>query len=135
MQYKNDCWKKRPTSLVQNPGAGIDGFKPFERVEKDGFYSVDCVKDYMFSFGDKFGDNKHDYKLGGVSNVSIVHYAAHVPKEDRKSMTQKICFEFCRTVPDMLFFGLLNGRECYCEPYYKKMESDSSACDSVCEGE
>merc|ERR1740117_2455677 len=117
--YKQDCWKSRPVSLMQNPGAGIDDFKPFERVEKDGFSSVGCFKDYMFSHGDKFGDNKHDYALGGVSNVSIVHYADHVAKEDRKAMTEKVCFEFCRTVPDMLFFGVTNGREFYCAPYYK----------------
>merc|ERR1719321_529210 len=102
---------------------------------KDGYVLVDCVKDYMYSFGDKFGANKHDYKLGPVSNVSIVHYDAFVPKEDRQTMTQSVCFEFCRTVPDMLFFGLINGRDCYCAPYYKPMESDSSACDKQCVGD
>merc|ERR1740133_264831 len=50
-------------------------------------------------------------------------------------MTQKVCFEFCRTVPNMGFFGVVNGRGCYCTPYYKPMESDRSQCDSVCEGE
>eukprot|EP00747_Dinoflagellata_sp_TGD_P210824 gnl/TRDRNA2_/TRDRNA2_84066_c0_seq2.p1 gnl/TRDRNA2_/TRDRNA2_84066_c0~~gnl/TRDRNA2_/TRDRNA2_84066_c0_seq2.p1 ORF type:complete len:498 (+),score=128.28 gnl/TRDRNA2_/TRDRNA2_84066_c0_seq2:78-1496(+) len=134
MTYKQDCWKKRPVSLAQVPGAGINEFEPFELVEKDGYYSVACVKDYMFYFGDKFGDNKHDYKLGSVSNVSIVHYDAHVPKEDRETMTEKVCFRFCRTVPDMLFFGIVNGRDCYCAPYYKPMESDSSSCDVVCPG-
>eukprot|EP00747_Dinoflagellata_sp_TGD_P130110 gnl/TRDRNA2_/TRDRNA2_174783_c2_seq5.p1 gnl/TRDRNA2_/TRDRNA2_174783_c2~~gnl/TRDRNA2_/TRDRNA2_174783_c2_seq5.p1 ORF type:complete len:487 (-),score=102.30 gnl/TRDRNA2_/TRDRNA2_174783_c2_seq5:243-1703(-) len=34
----------------------------------------------------------------------------------------------------MLFFGITNGRDCYCAPYYKKMESDSSPCDLPCEG-
>merc|ERR1719199_2177403 len=89
----------------------------------------------MFYRGDKFGDNKHDYKLESVSNVSIVHYDAFVAREDKAPMTQKICFEFCRTVPDMGFFGIVNGRSCYCTPYYKPMESDSSQCDSVCEGD
>merc|ERR1740133_654605 len=50
-------------------------------------------------------------------------------------MTQKVCFEFCRTVPNMGFFGVVNGRGCYCTPYFKPMESDSSQCDAVCEGE
>merc|ERR1719379_3166515 len=117
------------------PGAGIDKFTPFETVLKDGFLQTDCIKDYMYYRGDKFGDNKYDYKLGPVSNVSIVHYDAFVAKEDRETMTQKVCFEFCRTVPDMLFFGITNGRDCYCEPYYKPMESDSSECDAVCEGD
>jgi len=50
-------------------------------------------------------------------------------------MSQTVCFEFCRTVPNMGFFGVVNGRGCYCTPYYKPMESDSSMCDSTCEGE
>merc|ERR1719453_1880979 len=118
------------------PGAGMDkDFVPFETVEKDGFTSLDCVKDYMYSFGDKFGDNKHDYKLEDSANVSIVLYDAFVPKDKKQSMTPSVCFEFCRTVPDMLFFGLTNGRECYCAPYYKPMESDSSSCDLPCVGD
>jgi len=40
--YKKDCWKKRPVSLSQLPGAGIDEFKPYELVEKDGYYEVGC---------------------------------------------------------------------------------------------
>eukprot|EP00747_Dinoflagellata_sp_TGD_P159612 gnl/TRDRNA2_/TRDRNA2_177906_c5_seq5.p1 gnl/TRDRNA2_/TRDRNA2_177906_c5~~gnl/TRDRNA2_/TRDRNA2_177906_c5_seq5.p1 ORF type:complete len:463 (+),score=155.49 gnl/TRDRNA2_/TRDRNA2_177906_c5_seq5:111-1499(+) len=135
--YKRDCWKKRPVYPValQLPGAGIEEFEPYEMVEKDGYYEVDCIKDYMFYHGDKFGANKHDYKLASVSNVSIVHYNAHVPKEDREAMTQKLCFRFCRTVPDMLFFGLINGRDCYCSPFYNMMAGDSSECDKTCEGE
>merc|ERR1719316_854102 len=117
------------------PGAGIDEFEPFKTVHKDGFMAIDCVKDYMYYRGDKFGDNKHDYKLGDTSKVSIVHYDAFVPKEDQQPMTQKVCFEFCRTVPNMGFFGIVNGRGCYCEPYFKPMESDSSQCDAVCEGD
>jgi len=145
--YTHDCWKKLPVSLSfmavagRNPkdpgypGAGINKFKPFEVVLKDGFSKVACVKDQLFFHGDKFGDSRHDYTLGSRANVSIVHYAAHVPKEDRKAMTQKVCFEFCRTVPNMQFFGLLNGQECYCAPYYTMMAGDSSNCDATCEGD
>merc|ERR1719217_945210 len=144
-QFAEDCGTKSrlrmapgAAALLQGsnvPGAGIDKFKPFNTVLKDGFLEVDCVKDYMYYRGDKFGDNKHDYKLGPVSDVSIVHYEAHVKKEDQVEMTQKVCFEFCRTVPNMGFFGIVNGRGCYCTPYFKPMESDSSQCDSVCEGD
>merc|ERR1719386_656346 len=49
-------------------------------------------------------------------------------------MTAEVCFNFCRTIPDMLFFGLTAGRECYCEPFYKMMAGDSSKCEAVCEG-
>merc|ERR1719262_1747892 len=133
--------KPEAAALLQQdnvPGAGIDDMdklKPFKTVLKDGFLLVDCVRDYMYERGDKFGDNKHDYKLGPVSRVSIVHYDAFVAKEDREEMTQKKCFEFCRTVPNMGFFGIVNGRGCYCTPYFTPMESDSSQCDAVCEGD
>jgi len=141
-QFKQDCGTETrlhfnpdaPAFLQNVPGAGVDAFKAYKTVLKDGFLEVDCVKDYMYYRGDKFGDNKHDYKLGPVSDVSIVHYAAHVKKEDQVDMTQKVCFEFCRTVPNMGFFGLVNGRGCYCTPYFKPMESDSTQCDAVCEG-
>merc|ERR1719198_4069 len=144
-QFKSDCGTETtlrfnpeaPAFLQQSnvPGAGIDKFKAFKTVLKDGFLEVDCVKDYMYYRGDKFGGNKHDYKLGPVSDVSIVHYAAHVKKEDQVEMTQKVCFEFCRTIPNMGFFGIVNGRGCYCTPYFTPMESDSSQCDAVCEGD
>jgi len=125
------------SSLLQNPGAGMkpDDITPFVRIKKDGYMKVNCIKDAMFNHGDKFGPNKHEYKYGDISNVSIVHYTAHVPKEDRQKMTPEVCFEFCRTLDTMLFFGISNGRDCYCTPYYKQMASDSSACDAVCEGE
>eukprot|EP00747_Dinoflagellata_sp_TGD_P159608 gnl/TRDRNA2_/TRDRNA2_177906_c5_seq1.p1 gnl/TRDRNA2_/TRDRNA2_177906_c5~~gnl/TRDRNA2_/TRDRNA2_177906_c5_seq1.p1 ORF type:complete len:491 (+),score=154.88 gnl/TRDRNA2_/TRDRNA2_177906_c5_seq1:84-1556(+) len=140
-----NCWQKRQASLIQrvnmsNPGAGvkdIDDFKPYKTVEKDGYSKVGCVKDYMFYHGDKFGANKHDYELKDIAGVSIVHYHAHVPKEDRapEGISPRECFEFCRTVPDMLFFGLINGRDCYCSPFYNMMAGDSSECDKTCEGE
>jgi len=136
--YKKDCWKKRPVGLLQGerkPGAGIDPFEPFSVVLKDGFIGVDCVKDKLYAHGDKFGDGRHSYTLGDVSNVSIVHYTAHVPKEDRQKMTHRVCFEFCRTVPEMNFFGIVNGRDCYCTPFFKMMAGDSSDCTAVCEGD
>merc|ERR1719486_869796 len=54
---------------------------------------------------------------------------------DQAEMTPAVCFEFCRTVPNMGFFGIVNGRGCYCTPYFTPMESDSSQCDAVCEGD
>lgn len=108
---------------------------PFETVTKDGFMSLECAKDYLFNHGDKFGDGKDSYKEEHVTNVSIVHYTDIVAKEDRKSMTHEVCFEFCRTVPDMLVFGITNGRDCYCAPYLYRMEGDNSDCDEVCDGE
>jgi len=148
LMRNSDCFTKSklrilagaPALLQQNkshnvPGAGIDPFQPFEAVLKDGFMRTTCVKDYMYYRGDKYGDGWASYKLGPVSNVSIVHYEEFVAKEDRQDMTQNVCFEFCRTVPNMGFFGIVNGRNCYCTPYFTPMESDSSECDEVCEGD
>jgi len=125
------------SKLLQNPGAGMkpQDIEPYDRIKKDGYMKVNCIKDAMFTNGDKFGPNKHEYKYGATSNVSIVHYTAHVAKEDREKMTPEVCFNFCRTLDDMLFFGVLNGRDCYCTPYFKQMAGGSSTCDSVCEGD
>jgi len=144
--YKEDCGKVRPVSallqhngtqqVAKNPGAGMDpSVKPFRKVLKDGFYQVDCVKDYMFEHGDKFGDNRFSYKLGSISNVSILHYEMLVEREDREPMSVTTCFSLCRTVPEMIFFGLRNGNDCYCAPYYKPMAGDSSDCDVTCPGD
>jgi len=147
--YSNDCWKKKqPITMTQLaakvfklnqtlPGAGIkpEDQKGYGTVMKDGFYEVACIKDYMYHHGDAAGGNKHEYEIGSSSGVSIVHYSMMVPKEDQQAMTAEVCFEFCRTVPDMLFFGLTAGRECYCEPFFKPMAGGSSQCDAVCEGE
>ena len=37
-------------------------------------------------------------------------------------------------MPDMQFFGLIYGRECYCSHYYKKTTGEGT-CDLPCEGE
>jgi len=123
------------------PGAGIDkiynrsAFAPFKKVEKDGFANVACVKDYMYYHGDKYGNNKGYYELANSARVSIVHYDTFVASKDRVKMTPKVCFEFCRTVPSMGFFGILNGHKCYCTPYFEAMASDSSQCDVACDGD
>jgi hypothetical protein len=93
-----------------------------------------CVKDYMYYHGDKYGNGKDRYELGS-SRVSIVHYDKWVAKEDRQEMTPKVCFNFCRSVPNMGYFGLLNGNRCYCTPYFQQMAGGSSMCDATCEGD
>lgn len=128
---------RKKFSWLQNPGAGMDpdSIKPFEKVLKDGYMLVACVKDSMYEHGDKFGNNKFSYKYGPIGNSSIVHYNEHVAKEDREPMDHQVCFEFCRGIPDMGYFGISNGRDCYCTTFYKPMASDSSECDAVCEGD
>lgn len=138
--YRKDCGLTQPLALsavkVQIPGAGMtpNNIDPFVKVWKDGFYEVDCVADYMFKHGDKFGDHSDEYSMGETSNVSIVLYEGHVAKEDREEMSHEVCFSFCRTIQDMNFFGINNGRECYCATYYQAMADDSSLCDAPCDG-
>merc|ERR1719463_1012719 len=51
-------------------------------------------------------------------------------------MTPTVCFEFCRSLPDMVAFLVIsNGRDCYCTPYYKPAAGDDKKCDSTCEGD
>merc|ERR1719356_65260 len=125
---------KRAHTKAKLPGAGMQPVAPFLTSYMDGYYMVGCVKDDMFLHGDKFGDGKYSYKVGPVSNVSIVHYSEVIPKEDTEATTHEVCFAFCRTVKDMSFFGLTHGRDCYCTPYYNQIAGDSSDCDAVCEG-
>jgi len=126
---------RRVMSLEQNPGAGLGKIEPYDVINKDGFFKLKCIKDALFVHGDKFGDNKHEYQLGDKANVSIVQYKDVVPKEDVQEMTPTVCFNFCRTIPDMGYFGIIYGRECYCEPYFDQMASDSSGCEEVCPGD
>jgi len=130
--FRADC-----TVGHKMPGAGMtpDSIEPFKQVLKDGYYGVECVDDYMFLHGDKFGSNAGVYELETVANVSIVHYDYLVAAEDRESMTPGVCFSFCRTIPDMGFFGIRNGKDCYCTPYYKSIAGDDATCDVVCEGD
>jgi len=137
--FRADCSVKshHAKSQAQFPGAGMtpDTITPFTNVYMDGYYDVDCADDYMFLHGDKFGDNKYEYELGENSNVSIVHYNAHVVAEDREPISPDVCFRFCRSVPEMSYFGIRNGNSCYCAPYYRSVEGDDSMCDVVCEGD
>jgi hypothetical protein len=144
-RFASDCGPaKRPhrrlhsrLNLAQNPGVGMmgpDGITPYETVFKDDFKYVDCAKDELFAVGDKFGDGKFNYKVEDTYNVSIIHYADTIPSEDQELMSQKVCFEFCRTVPGMSFFGLTHGRDCYCAPFFHAVAGDSSACDLPCTG-
>lgn len=121
------------------PGAGMhpEDIEPFQMVTKDGFLMTACVNDAMLEHGDKFGNGKFSYKKES-SAVSIVHYSEIIPKEDREKMTINRCFDFCRTVPNMVFFGLNAGRDCYCMPFYEAVAvdgGDSANCDRTCEGD
>jgi hypothetical protein len=119
------------------PGTGMDltKLKPFERAFKNGYYKVACMNEGMRFEADKHSDQgKHRYSEAG--KVSIVRYDQMVKKEDRKKMTPAVCFNFCRSLGDQFhFFGINNGRDCYCTPYYKpKAGGEDEVCDVACDG-
>merc|ERR1719498_555578 len=69
------------------------------------------------------------------TNVSVVWYEEVVEKEDRVGMTPQVCYNFCRGLKQMGFFGLLAGRQCYCAPYYTtRVGGEGDTCDMPCEG-
>merc|ERR1719310_740378 len=112
----------------------VGGEEPFVTVLKDGFFEVGCFTDAMNEFGDKFGDESDKY--GAIAgDTSIVRYTEIVLKEKQVAMTPTVCFEFCRSIEDMVFFGISNGRDCYCTPYYKPAAGDDKKCDFPCEGD
>jgi hypothetical protein len=131
------CKVQGPGAVQTAAGGGshgtLDGVEPFMNVYRDGYWSVGCISDEMVKSGDKFGDGKFDYKIRESANTSLVYYSEIVEGDKKESMTPKVCFEFCRTMPDMQFFGLIYGRECYCEHYYKKTTGEGT-CDLPCEG-
>jgi hypothetical protein len=114
----------------------VNGEEPFVTVLKDGFFEVGCYHDAMLEFGDKFGDDKDKYgSVASHANVSIAKYRELVLKDEQKQMTPRICYEFCRSLPRMVFFGIHNGNECYCEPYFKPQAGDDANCDVGCQGD
>jgi len=120
--------------IGRQPGTGIDPSLHSETVHADGFFHVRCVSDEMNLVADLHSDNKFDY--ANKANVSIIRYKDTLDREKQFPMTPKACFNFCRTVPGMLFFGLIYGRECYCTPYFTPTTAKGNGvCDLPCEGD
>jgi hypothetical protein len=132
------CTAKGPGAVqtaVSGPTDGtVAGVSPHTSIFKDGYWMVGCHSDEMVAKGDKYGDGKFAYEEGAVFNTSIVMYDVVVERENQESMTPRVCFDFCRSVPDMAFFGLIHGRDCYCTHFYKTTTGDGT-CDLPCEGD
>jgi hypothetical protein len=121
-------------TLAEGGATGkVAGQEAFSTVLKDGYWPVGCYTDKMLTTGDKFGIEKDKYI--NSADVSIANYADLVDDADKKPMTPTVCFEFCSTLPDMVFFGVTEGRRCYCSPYFASGPGDGSKCDAVCEGD
>lgn len=114
----------------------VKGEEPFVTVYKDGFFLLGCHKDSVFHTGDMFGSGKNKYKRQ-YTNISIATYDSLVLKEKQQPMAPKVCFEFCRTIQGMVYFGL-QGNTCYCAPFYEPTiegVKTSDKCDMVCAGD
>merc|ERR1719262_1118600 len=69
------------------------------------------------------------------ADVAVALYDELILDENKESMTPTVCFEFCRSLPDMVYFGIANGGQCYCSPFYYPKPGDASKCDSPCPGD
>lgn len=116
----------------RNPGAGIAKDDHSTKVYKDGFAFMYCMRDGMETTADKYGEHRHVYS--NTANVSIIRYTDSIDRERQQKMTHRVCFDFCRTVPEMVFFGLMNGRDCYCAPYVVRVPGDG-VCNLPCPGD
>lgn len=118
----------------KNPGAGMDASKGLVNIYKDGYFHIRCMMDKMESEADYHNAQTREHEYVVKTNVTIVRYTDRVEKEEQRKMTPRVCFDFCRTVPEMLYFGLAYGRECYCTPYYHQGTGEG-ACTAQCEGD
>jgi len=119
------------------PGAGFTPMTPTSAdvaVHKDGFFPVSCSSDASHKFSDNQSSAGQKRYAAQNVNVTIVWY--HETVAEKKEMTPRVCFNFCRIQPHMGFFGLVHGRDCYCMPYYQKQEGgEGSDCDLPCPGD
>merc|ERR1719301_166001 len=126
------------TQVLKDEGrsttGSVAGEEPYVTVLKDGYFEVGCYFDRMLTHGDKFGNDADKYKMDH-SGVSVALYDELILDENKEAMTPTVCFEFCRSLPDMVYFGIANGGQCYCAPYYYPKPGDESKCDSTCPGD
>jgi len=121
-------------TLAEGGATGkVAGKEAFAEVLKDGYFEVGCYTDKMLTTADKFGDEADKYK--NLAGVSIANYEDLIDDADKEPMTPTVCFEFCSSIPDMVFFGITAGRTCYCTPYFHPGPGDAGKCDAVCEGD
>jgi CUB/sushi domain-containing protein len=62
-------------------------------------------------------------------------YREVVPKMDRLPMTPELCFDFCKNVSGVQFFGLKGGNDCYCTPFFQDVSTGGGECEAPCEGD
>jgi len=134
MNHTHKMWTMVGGCQKKEPGAGMDSSLGLKTVYKDGYFHLRCMMDKMLTAADWHDELQREHLYNIDTNVSIVKYTDRVDVEKQQKMTPSICFEFCRTVPDMLHFGLTAGRDCYCTPYFMQGTGDG-VCDAGCEGD
>lgn len=109
--------KKGGGGIPAKGGGGAAKGKSGGGIPFDGMFEVGCFVD-------------------DTPESEWIRYEEVVPKEDRKPITPTVCFDFCRTKA-ALFFGLLEGRKCYCTPYptLSAGTGGQGQCAEVCEGD
>jgi hypothetical protein len=132
--HTHKTWTMVGGCAKKEPGAGMDATLGLTTVYKDGYFHVRCMMDKMETAADWHDELQREHKYNIDTNVTIVRYTDRVDSEKQQAMTPSVCFEFCRTVPDMLHFGLTRGRDCYCTPYFMQGTGDG-VCDAGCEGD
>lgn len=138
---------------------GADGTNkdPASRLAYSGYSKVKCLNDgmpddhdwhlepmaYLRARGELDTHKGHvitgklDASVPPENGVSVVSYDHVIPKDMREPMTPQVCFAFCRRMEQgYTFFGLRNGRDCYCTPYYKaKAGNEGEMCTAPCDGD
>jgi len=104
-------------------GAAGSGLGARGSVVADGFSRVGCDKDIApksqrISFKENACGN-------GLKSCRLTELGT----------TPRLCFDFCRQYENAKFFGLENGRDCYCSVYFHAASTGGGDCNAVCEGD
>lgn len=76
------------------------------------------------------------YQDGSPDAVRLTWADGKHPADwSRKKMAPDQCFQFCRDKPAARFFGIANGRDCYCTEYFHDISTGGGSCDLPCEGD
>mmetsp|Transcript_43285 Transcript_43285/g.94247 ORF Transcript_43285/g.94247 Transcript_43285/m.94247 type:complete len:482 (+) Transcript_43285:83-1528(+) len=76
------------------------------------------------------------FSMGCFADSTPAELWVKAPKGGEK-VSPRMCFNFCRDKPEARFFGLVEGRVCYCVPYptLSGGNGGSEQCTAVCEGD
>lgn len=88
-----------------------------------------CLTDGALEYGQQQGPKSDTYRKPN----GVVKYADHMGA-GTQLMTPEVCFEFCKQIENVNFFGIQNGANCYCSLYSYSAAGETGGCDVPCEG-